>query len=96
MTDRETTIQSMADEKTFTFYSSENKWISKIKKLYEKYPEEVVIKKIYFEDGKECSIMAELPKRWLKISHPRIMSEEQKQAAAERFRKHRSAMNGNR
>ena len=33
MSERETTIQSMADEKTFIIYSSESKWIRKIKKF---------------------------------------------------------------
>lgn len=89
MTDRETTTQAMADEKTFTFYSSEFKWISKIKKLSEQYPEEVIIKDIYFEDGRECSITAELPKKYFKVSHPRVVSDEYKQAAAERLRRYR-------
>lgn len=89
MTERETTTQAMADEKSFTFYSSEFKWISKIKKLAEQYPQEVIIKDIYFEDGKECSITAEIPKRYFKISHPRTVSEEQRQAAAERLRRYR-------
>lgn len=89
MTERETTTQAMADEKSFTFYSSEFKWISKIEKLAEQYPQEVIIKDIYFEDGKECSIMAEIPKRYFKISHPRTVSEEQRQAAAERLRRYR-------
>lgn len=89
MTERETTTQAMADEKTFTFYSSEYKWISKIKNLAKQYPQEVIIKDIYIENGKECSITAEIPKRYFKVSHPRTVSEEQRQAAAERLRRYR-------
>lgn len=89
MTERETTIQAMADEKSFTIYSSETKWIAKIKRLAEQYPQEVIITDVYFEDGVERSITAEIPKRYLKISHPRIVSDEQRKAAAERMRRYR-------
>lgn len=93
MTERETTTNAMADENSFTFYSSEYKWINRIKSLANKYPDEVIIKHIYYENDKEYSIIAEIPKRYLKISHPKVMSEEQKQRAAERLKAARANKN---
>lgn len=40
--------------------------------------------KIIAQDA--CSIMFEVPKKWVKIRPPRIMSDEQKAAASERLR----------
>lgn len=82
MTERETTTNAMADEKTFTFYSSESKWVRRIKQFAEKYPDDVVI---MAED--DISITAEISKKYFKIRPPRTMSDEQKQAAAERMQK---------
>ena len=95
MTERETTIQAMADEKTFTIYSSESKWIKKIKKLSENHPEEVIIKRIDYDEqdkNKEYSITAEISKRYLKINPPRKnnLTEEQRTQLAERLKQSRN------
>ncbi len=55
---------------------------SKLLSLSEQYPEEVENININ-EDG---SIFCHVPISYIKISHPRRISEEQKEAAAERFR----------
>lgn len=95
MTERETTIQAMANEKTFTIYSSESKWIRKIKKLSENHPEEVIIKRIDYDEqdkNKEYSITAEISKRYLKINPPRKnnLTEEQRTQLAERLKQSRN------
>ena len=94
MSERETTIQAMADENSFTFYSSEAKWIRKIKRLAESHPKDVMIKRIDYDDqdeNKEYSVTAQISKRFLKINPPRknSMTEEQKIAIAERLKKAR-------
>lgn len=95
MSERETTIQSMADEKTFIIYSSESKWIRKIKKLSKNHPKEVIIKRIDYDGQdktKEYSITAEISKRYLKINPLRKnnLTDEQKIQLAERLKKSRS------
>lgn len=55
---------------------------SKIKKLAEEFPEDVQILAVN-EDG---SVFAHVPVKWVKISAPRKISEEQRVAAAERLR----------
>lgn len=55
---------------------------SKIKKLAEEFPEDVQILAVN-EDG---SIFAHVPVKWVKISAPRKVSEEQRAAASERFK----------
>lgn len=93
MSERETTVQAMADEKTFTLYSSESKWINRITKLSEQYPEEVKITNTYKSDDGFNSITAEIPKNYLKISHPRKINitEERRKELAERMSKARNA-----
>lgn len=59
------------------------KWIKKVKKLKEEYPDDVKI----IAENNDGSICAKLPAKFLKISAPRKVSEEQRQAASERFRK---------
>lgn len=59
------------------------KWINKVKKLKEQHPDDVTI----IKENKDGSICAKLPIKYLKISAPRKVSEEQRQAASERFKK---------
>lgn len=96
MSERETTTNAMADEKTFTIYSSESKWIKKIKKLAQEYPDDVKISRIDYDEidkNKEYSIEANISKKFLKINPPRKsnMTDEQKAALAARLRKSRNA-----
>ena len=66
---------------TVSFYMS--KWINKVKKLKEEHPDDVKI----LAENEDGSICARLPIKYLKISAPRKVSEEQRRAASERFKK---------
>lgn len=73
-------------DKTLFVSSDHQKWINKIKKLAEQYPDDVEIKNRPEEnDGCICATM---PSDWLRISPPRRveMTEEQKAELAERLR----------
>lgn len=56
---------------------------SKLVRLAEKNPEEVQI----IEENEDGSMFAHVPVNYVKISPPRKVSDEQKEAASERFRK---------
>lgn len=80
----ENNIEFTQNSKTATVYFAQGRYISKIKKLKEKYPDEVIIC-VENDDG---SIVAHIPTKWIKISPcKREISEEQRQAAAERLKK---------
>jgi hypothetical protein len=78
---------SYYDGKTAFFSSDERKWISKIHKMKESNPKEVVILKE--PDSNDGCIYCKLPADWLKITPKRKMdlSEEEKEALRERFKK---------
>lgn len=78
----ETTTNYMYGDETFTMSSSERKWINRIKKYSEQYPNDVKITHIN-EDG---SIIAEMNKKWFKISPPRKISDKQRELASKRFK----------
>lgn len=86
---KETCIDYLDVDKYATFCSSERKWINKIYKLKEKYPNEVTIE--VSEQDNEGMIVASIPKSWMKVSPPvkRILTDEQKVAAAERLKRAR-------
>lgn len=73
-----------ANTATATFPSS-SRFKTKIEKLAAEYPENVIIK----HENKDGSIVATLPVKFIKIGAPRKVSDEQKEAAAERLRKMR-------
>ena len=79
---RETSIEYLSCNDHATLYSSEAKWIRKIKQLQADYPNDITIKN---EDSE--SIVVHLPKSWLKVTPPRKMtlSDEQRLAAKERM-----------
>lgn len=81
----ENVIEFLNNQDTITVSFCSRKWINKIKRLNEKNPEEVKI----IAENKDGSICATFPVKYLKISPPRKVSEEQKQAAGERLRKFR-------
>ena len=55
---------------------------SKLFRLAEEHPDEVKI----MAENDDGSIFAHIPVRYIKISPPKKMSDEQKEAASERFR----------
>lgn len=79
---RETYIGYCVGDKKCSVFSSERKWVNKLLRLNEKHPDEVNINTIN-DDG---SILGYVPINWMKLSPPRKVSEEQKQAAGERMR----------
>lgn len=66
--------------------SDQQKIINKVRKLAERHPDQVTI--IRRPEQNDGCIYATMPSEWFKISPPikREMSEEQRQAAAERMK----------
>ena len=83
---RETAWDWYSDEKIATMCSNEAVWIRKLIALAEQYPDDVVIRKTPEDNG--GVILANLPKKWLKIKPPtkRNMTDEQREALAERMK----------
>ena len=88
---RETSIEYLSCNDHATLYSSEAKWIRKIKQLKLEYPNDITIKN---EDSE--SIVVHIPKSWLKVTPPRKMTltDEQRAAAKERMLTARKNKNG--
>ena len=79
----ENVIEFLNNQHTITVSFCMQKWINKIKKLKELHPDDVKI----LSENDDGSICAKLPIKYLKISAPKKVSEEQRQAASERFKK---------
>jgi hypothetical protein len=79
----ENCIEWLNNQHKITVSFCQEKWINKVKKLKDNYPDDVEIIAVN-EDG---SICAKLPAKFLKLSPPKKVSEEQRQAASERFKK---------
>ena len=80
---RENCIEWENNQHKITVSFCQEKWINKVKKLKENYPDDVEI----IAENEDGSICAKLPAKFLKLSPPKKVSEEQRQAASERFRK---------
>lgn len=89
--ERETTTNYIVGEQTFTFYSSESKWVNKIKKYAEQYPDEVKIIRLHCDNDGVWSVIAEIPKKWFNVKPPikRNLTDEQKEALAIRLQQAR-------
>ena len=89
----ETACDYLSCDKHATFCSSETKWINKIRKLAEEYPDEVEIQ-VQPEDN-QGMILAHVPKSWFKLNPPRKsnMTEEQREAMIQRLADARSKIN---
>lgn len=83
LNNNENCIEFLNNQHTITVSFCMQKWINKIKKLHDEHPDDVKI----IAENKDGSICARLPIKYLKISAPRKVSEEQRQAASERFKK---------
>ena len=79
----ENCVEFLNNQKTMTVSFCSHKWITKIKKLNQSNPDDVEI----IAENKDGSICARLPIKYLKISTPRKVSDEQRQKASERFKK---------
>lgn len=89
---RETSIEYLTCNDHATLYSSEAKWMRKIKQLQTDYPDSVQI----INETSE-SIVVHIPKSWFKVTPPRKMTltDEQRAAAAERMTKARQKKGAN-
>lgn len=79
----ENVIEFISGTHTVTVTFSNRPHITKLKKLYLQHPEDF----LYFVENPDGSICAKLPLKWLKISYPKQISDEQRQNASERFKK---------
>lgn len=89
---KETIIGKATDERSINIYTSETKYINKLKKLAEQYPTEVKMIRQYKEEGKVIDVDYHVPLAWFVFPRPskrKSMSEEQRQQAAERLKKYR-------
>lgn len=86
----ENNIEFTRNSHTATVYFSQGKYISKIHRLKERYPDEVEIVKIN-PDG---TIVAHIPTKWIKISAAkRIVTDEQKEEARRRLKAYHKDQN---
>lgn len=82
-TSQENVIEWMRGDKKVTItFAGGTRYNSKIRKLAEVYPDEVEI----VAENQDGSIVAHIPLSYVKVSHPRVMSEESKAKAAERLK----------
>ena len=75
-------IEFFSEEKTATLSLHKKKYVNKVKKYAESRPDAVAI--VENTDGTIC---ATVPLSWIKISPPRQMTDEQREAARLRFSK---------
>lgn len=71
----ENCIEWLTNEDVVSVTFSQRKFKNKIKKLAEKYPDEVKI----IAENKDGSIFAHIPLSWIKISRPKEVSEKSKE-----------------
>lgn len=83
VSNHENCIEFLNNQHTITVSFCMQKWINKVKRLKEKYPDDITI----IAENEDGSICAKLPAKFLKLSAPKQVSEEQRQAASERFKK---------
>lgn len=79
--EQETNINYSAAEDDAIIYSSYTRDINRLNKLVEKYPDKCKVLR-----RTEDSILVKVPKKWSKISPPREMTDEQKEACRERLK----------
>jgi hypothetical protein len=77
---RENCIEWLNGQDRVTVTLSQGRFINKVKKLAEKHKEVEIVKEN--EDG---TLLAKLPLKFIKISAPRQITEEQREQARERF-----------
>lgn len=86
----ETCVTYITGETHAIFYSCDRKYVGRLRKLAEQHPEDVIITM----DDPEFGLKAMVPKTWFREPRPPIkrapLSEEQRQAAAERLNKGRT------
>lgn len=86
MTDKENVIEFMLDEKTATVTFTQGRYITRIKELAKKKPDECKIT----HTNRDGSIVAHIPVSWVKINPTIELSEENRKERSERMRKLRA------
>lgn len=79
---KENNIEWLTGQDRVTVSFSQGKFINKIKRLAESHKEVEIV-----AENKDGTITAHLPLKYIKISAPRVMTEEQKEQARERLLK---------
>ena len=90
---KETCVEFYGDANSLSGYSSETKYINKMRKLLQEHPNEV---KVISDD--DYGMMVHVPKKWFKapnVPRTRVLTEEQKQQAADRLKKMREGKSKN-
>lgn len=82
--ERETTINMCDGEKTASIETYQKYWIHRIQKAIEKAKEQGRESDIKVIRQTENMMEVEIPRRYIKISVPRLVSEEEKQRLSER------------
>ena len=86
------TAFSYTDSETAYFSSDERKWIGRVRKLKEKHPDDIEI--IAEPEDNDGCIYCKVPVKLFDLRYRgRNLSEEQRQASAERMRKLREVRN---
>ena len=78
---RENCIEWLNGQDRVTVTLSQGKYINKVKKLAEKHEGVEIVK-----ENTDGTLLAHLPLKFVKISAPKQMTEEQKERARERFK----------
>lgn len=78
---RENCIEWLNGQDRVTVTLSQGRYISKVKKLAETHKEVEIVK-----ENADGTLLAHLPLKFIKISAPRQVSDEQKEKARERFK----------
>ena len=83
---KETVFETDSENKFATVTTNERKWITKLKKLAENRPSEVQV--MLLPEDNYGYMLVRVPKSYMKLSPPktRVLTDEQKEAAAERMR----------
>lgn len=79
--EQETNINYMAAEDESIVYTSYLRDLNRFKRLIERFPDNCKVLR-----QTEESIIVKIPKKWIKISPPREMTEEQREACRERLK----------
>ena len=83
MSCQDNTIEFLKNSPIATVTFSQGKYITKIRKLAKRFPDECQIT----HENQDGSIVAHIPVKWIKINNTqREMTEEEKRLAAERIR----------
>lgn len=78
---RENCIEWLNGQDRVTVTLSQGKYINKVKKLAEKHEGVEIVK-----ENTDGTLLAHLPLKFIKISAPKQMTDEQKERARERFK----------